>query len=300
MDFINSSNRAQFKYVRALTAHYSKSFYLSTCLLPPQKRWATFALYGYCRHIDNLTDIPRNRTEKELLRELKFLEDEVHTAFRSGESQHPIIGPFISVASKYHVQKEHALALIEGVRMDTSITRYETFDDLYLFCYRVAGVVGLMMTPVLGEKNPEAMKYAEKLGIAMQLTNILRDIREDKEMNRIYLPLEEIRSFGIDVDHFFEEKMSDNFKKLMMYQIERAHQYYDEADRGIKMLDRDAQFAIYSASRIYRGILRKLELRDYNPFLGRVYVPQVKKAQIVLSEAFKTRFLPLLPVAENN
>lgn len=300
MDFINSDNRAQFKYVRALTAHYSKSFYLSTCLLPPPKRWATFALYGFCRHIDNLTDIPRERSETELLRELKFLEDEIHTAYRTGESLHPVIGPFISVAGKYNVQKEHALALIDGVRMDTSITRYETFDDLYLFCYRVAGVVGLMMTPVLGHKRPEAMPYAEKLGIAMQLTNILRDIREDKEMNRIYLPLEEIRAFGIDVNHFFEEKMSTNFKKLMMYQIERAHQYYDEADAGIKMLDRDAQFAIYSASRIYRGILKKLELRDYNPFLGRVYVPQLKKAQIVIAEALKTRLLPLSAVTEQN
>ena len=202
------------------------------------------------------------------------------------------IGPFISVAKHFNIAREYPLDLIKGVHMDTSISRYETFDDLYLFCYRVAGVVGLMMTPVLGYKDPEAMIYAEKLGIAMQLTNILRDIREDKEMNRIYLPLEEIRKFGIDVDHFFEEKMSDNFQKLMKYQIERAYQYYDEADAGIKLLDRDAQFAIYSASKIYRGILRKLELQDYNPFKGRVYVPQFKKLQILVSEALRTRLLP--------
>jgi phytoene synthase len=295
MNYINSSNRSQFKYARAMTAHFSKSFYVSTCLLPRHKRWATFALYGFCRHIDNLTDIPRQRSDKELLRELSFLEDELITAYRTGESEHPVIGPFISVAKHYHIAKEYPLDLIKGVRMDTSISRYETFDNLYLFCYRVAGVVGLMMTQVLGYKNPEAMIYAEKLGVAMQLTNILRDIREDKEMDRIYLPLEDIRKLGIDVDHFFEEKMSDNFRKLMKYQIDRAYQYYDEADTGIKMLDRDAQFAIYSASKIYRGILHKLELQDCNPFRGRVYVPQFKKAQIVISEALRTRLLPVMP-----
>jgi phytoene synthase len=176
--------------------------------------------------------------------------------------------------------------------MDTHKNRYETFDDLYLFAYRVAGVVGLMMTPLLGYKNPEAMDYAENLGIAMQLTNILRDVKEDKDMDRIYLPLEEIRMFGLDENHFFEENMSENFRNLMKYQVDRAHNYYDAADKGIKMLDRDAQFAIYSASKIYRGILRKIELQNYNPFQGRVFVPQSKKLQILIGEALKTRVLP--------
>jgi len=299
MDYITRANKAQFGYAKAITAHFSKSFYLSTCLLPRQKRWATFALYGFCRHIDNLTDNPRQRSDRELQQELKYLQNEIRIAYRTGESEHPIIGPFIAVASRYNIPIDYTSDLIDGVRMDTSIRRYKTFDDLYLFAYRVAGVVGLMMTPVLGFKNPAAMKYAEKLGVAMQLTNILRDIKEDKEMDRIYLPLDEIRRFGLDADHFFEEKMSENFRRLMKYQIDRAHQYYHEAERGIKMLDRDAQFAIYSASKIYRGILRKLELQDYNPFLGRVYVPHIKKAQIVISEALRTRLLPVVPDVSN-
>jgi phytoene synthase len=292
MEYLTNHNRAQFKYARTLTAHYSKSFYLSTCLLPRHKRWATFALYSFCRHIDNLTDNPRDRSEKEIVRELKYLEAELKTAYRTGESEHPIIGPYISVAKKFDISQKYPLELIKGVQMDTNINRYETFDDLYLFAYRVAGVVGLMMTPLLGQKNPDAMIYAEKLGIAMQITNILRDVREDKEMNRIYLPMEEIRMFGLEEKHFFEEKMSDNIKNLMKFQVDRAHQYYDEADEGIKMLDRDAQFAIYSASKIYRGILKKIELQGYNPFQGRVYVPQGKKFQILLSQAIKTKLLP--------
>jgi phytoene synthase len=138
------------------------------------------------------------------------------------------------------------------------------------------------------------MIYAEKLGVAMQLTNILRDICEDKEMDRIYIPLEEIRIFGLEENHFFDEKISENFKNLIKFQVDRTHHFYDEADKGIKMLDRNAQFAIYSASKIYRGILRKIELQNYNPFQGRVCVPQSKKAQIVISEAVRTKLF-LLP-----
>jgi phytoene synthase len=292
MEYLDNHNRAQFKYARSLTAHYSKSFYLSTCLLPKHKRWATFALYGFCRHIDNLTDNPRERSKKEIVRELKYLVGELKTAYRTGESEHPIVGPFISVATKYGISQEYPLDLIKGVQMDTDLNRYETFQNLYLFAYRVAGVVGLMMTPLLGYKNPEAMKYAENLGVAMQLTNILRDVKEDKDMDRIYLPLEEVRMFGVTEDDFFKENFTDNFKRLMKYQIDRAHGYYEEADKGIKMLDRDAQFAIYSASKIYRGILKKIELQNYDPFQGRVFVPQSKKFQILIGEAVRTRLLP--------
>jgi len=294
MEYITDHNRAQFKYARSLTAHFSKIFYLSTCLLPRHKRWATFALYGFCRHIDNLTDIPRERSDKEIVRELNYLEAEIKTAYRTGESEHPVVGPYISVAKKYDIAQQYSLELIKGVQMDTHINRYETFDDLYLFAYRVAGVVGLMMSPLLGFKNPNAMKYAEKLGVAMQLTNILRDIREDKEMDRIYIPQDEIRMFGLDENHFFEEKMSKSFRNLMKFQVDRAHTLYDEADKGIKMLDRDAQFAIYSASKIYRGILKKIELQNYDPFKGRVFVPQSKKFQILISEAVRTRLFPVL------
>ena len=295
MEFITKDNLRQFKNLRALTRHYSKSFYLSNLMLPRDKRWATFALYGYCRHIDNLIDTPRPRTEAELQNELQFLESELFTAYRTGESQHPVIGPFIEVAKAYGIPVSYPAELIKGVRMDIQTPRYETFDDLYLFCYRVAGVVGLMMTPVLGTHDPQALKFAEKLGVAMQLTNILRDIWEDKEMNRVYLPQEEIRSFGLDVNHIFEERMSDNFRRFMKFQIDRAHQYYEEADQGIKMLPREAQYAIYSASKIYRGILRKIEVQDYNPFLGRVYVPMRKKMQIILYEVLRTRIFTAEP-----
>jgi phytoene synthase len=289
MKIMDSSNKAQFQYARALTAHHAKSFYLSAALLPKEKRWATYALYGFCRYVDNLIDTPRPRDEQERLRELDYLENEIKISYRTGESEHPIMKPFIAVAKHYAIPKEHPLDLIEGVRMDIHKNRYQSFDELYLFAYRVAGVVGLMMTPLLGYKNPEALIYAEKLGIAMQITNILRDIKEDKNMDRIYLPVDELKQFNVSPDDLFAERMTEPLIQLMKFQVDRAHSYYDEAEKGIKMLDKDAQFAIYSASKIYRGILKKIEFRNYNPFLGRVYVPNRKKLRIVLSEVMRTK-----------
>ncbi len=284
------SHKAAFTHARLATAHHSKSFFISTLMLPPKRRWATFGLYGFCRHADNLIDNPRKRSDAELISEATSLAKEMKIAYRTGESEHPVVQAFIVVAQKYKIPIEYPLDLIKGVQMDIQNKQYETFEDLYTFCYRVAGVVGLMMTYVLGYKDKKAFQYAEKLGIAMQLTNILRDIQEDKNMGRIYIPLEELHRFGIDRQHVIDEKMDDNFKKLMQFQVKRAHDYYKEADLGIPMLATESQFAIYSASKIYRGILNKIEAQDFNPFLGRVFVPQVKKFAILFLEVWRTRW----------
>lgn len=288
-----SEHKASFEHARLLTAHYSKSFYISARMLPRERRWATYALYGFCRYADNLIDNPRQRSAAELLAEADFIATELQIAYRTGESEHPVIHPFIVVAKRYGIPIEYPLDLLEGVKMDLQRSRYRTFEDLYLFCYRVAGVVGLMMIHVLGYKNKAAFQYAEKLGVAMQLTNILRDVKEDKNMGRIYLPREELRCFGLSEQDIIHERMTDNLRELMKFQVERAHHYYEEANRGIPMLYRKSQFAIYSASKIYRGILRKIEARDYNPFLGRVFVSQLKKIGILAREVLRTRFNPL-------
>ncbi|MCB0306717.1 MAG: phytoene/squalene synthase family protein [Calditrichaeota bacterium] len=291
--WLNHHHKAAFEHARLLTAHFSKSFYISARMLPRETRWATYAVYGFCRYADNLIDNPRHRSRQELLEEAEFLMKELQIAYRTGESEHPIVNPFIIVARKYNIPIEYPMDLLRGVQMDLQNTRYQSFEDLYLFCYRVAGVVGLMMTHVLGYKDPAAFKYAENLGIAMQLTNILRDIQEDKRMGRIYLPLEELQQFGVSEHDIINEHMSENLRQLMKFQVRRAHQYYESSAKGVAMLHRKSQFAIYAASKIYRGILYKIEARHYNPFLGRVFVPQVKKVGILLQEIFRTRVIAL-------
>lgn len=286
---VQEENKAAFEHARLLTAYYSKSFYISARILPREKRWATYAIYGFCRYVDNLIDNPRHRSKAELKHEAECLGKEIQIAYRSGESEHPILKSFILVARHYQIPMEYPLDLIKGVVMDIQTTRYHTFEDLYLFAYRVAGVVGLMMTSVLGYRDRKAFYYAEKLGIAMQLTNILRDIKEDKNMDRIYLPLEELKQYKVTESDIFEERMTPEFLALMKFQVSRAHNYYREANAGIKLLPPESRFAIYSASKIYDGILHKIENRDFNPFLGRVFLSQSRKMAILVREVFKSR-----------
>jgi len=288
-NWLNGENKVAFEHARSLTAHHSKSFYLSTRLLPAKKQWATFALYGFCRYADNLIDNPRMRSVEELQREVSFLSEELSVAYRTGESEHPILHPFIIIATEYGIPQRYPQELLKGVEMDLNRSRYDTFDDLYLFAYRVAGVVGLMMTYVLGYREEEAFEYAERLGIAMQLTNILRDVKEDADRGRIYLPQDEMRNHNITDRQVMNGTFSPKMKDLMRFQVDRAFSYFDAAYPGIRLLDKDARFAIYAASRIYSGILTKIEARDYNPFLGRVYVPKTKKLQILLREILRNK-----------
>lgn len=284
-------NRVAFEYARRITAYHSKSFYFSARMLPKEQRWATYALYGFCRHCDNLIDTPRQRTGTEIVREIQLLTEELQVAYNTGESQHPIIRAFILVAKAYGIPIEYPLDLLKGVAMDVQQTRYETFDELSLFCYRVAAVVGLMMTYVLGYKHKRAFRYAKQLGIAMQLTNILRDIKEDKDMGRIYLPEKDLVRFGVLEQDILEEKITPQLKELMKFQVERADRYYTEAMPGISLLGTESQYAIYSAAKIYRGILRKIEDHNYDPFINRVFVPSTQKIGILLHEGLRAKFL---------
>jgi phytoene synthase len=285
----NPDARIAFENARNMTRHYSKSFYFSASVLPRQCRWATYAVYGFCRYADNLVDNPRARTHDEIRHEVEILANELRIAYRTGESEHPIIRSFVIAARAYAIPIEYPLDLLRGVVMDLEYSRYATYDDLYVFCYRVASVVGLMMTCVLGYSHPSALVYAEKMGIAMQLTNILRDIEEDAERGRIYLPQEELERFGVTEQDILERRMTPQIRALMQFQSLRAEQLYHEAEPGILMLPADTRFAIYSASKIYRGILPKIEANDYNPFCGRVYVPTSRKMRILLSELARTR-----------
>jgi phytoene synthase len=255
--------------------------------LPRNRRKAVFALYGFCRYADNLVDKSRDRSKEELVREIHGLEQELRIAYRTGESEHPVLCAFIDVAKKFDIPMKHPLELFKGILMDVDHRHYNDFEELSLFCHRVAGVVGLMMTHVLGYNNEKAFDYAAKLGIAMQLTNILRDIREDKNNGRIYLPLDEMKAFNVRKTDIVQERYSAELKELMQFSTDRALRYYKEAEAGIKMLDSRCRFAIYSASDIYRHILSEIERKDYNPFLGRVYVSWIKKTRIILSNYFR-------------
>jgi phytoene synthase len=276
-------------YVKNITAMYARSFYFASQFFPKHKRKATYALYGFARYTDNLVDNPRERDREELLREIDHLRWEVETAFRRKESEHPVIKPFIQTVEAFSIPIEYPLDLIKGVAMDIAHTRYQHFEDLYVYCYRVAGTIGLMMTHIIGYLHRDAFEYAEKLGVAMQLTNILRDLKEDKDRGKLYLPMSELKKFNVPEEDIFQERFTDNIKSLVHTTVNDAHRYYEEAQPGILLLDEDSRFAIYAASRIYQGILTQIENNDYNPFLGRVCISFREKIGITLREYFKYR-----------
>jgi phytoene synthase len=289
MSQLLADNKLDFKYAKSIIKHYAKSFYLSSQFLPKEKKLGAYAVYCFCRYADNIVDNPRNREISEVEEELSQLQNELEKAFKYGESEHPALSALAVVQGKFNIPLKYAIELIDGVKMDLVKNRYKDFDELYLFCYRVAATVGLMMTYVLGFKKDITLEYAEKLGIAMQLTNILRDIKEDKDNERIYLPLDELQEFGVSEFNIINENFTENFKLMMDFNVNRASQYYIEAEPGIPMLDKDARFAIYAASRIYSGILNQITANNFNPFLGRAFVPNSKKLKIVLNELVKTK-----------
>jgi phytoene synthase len=168
-----------------------------------------------------------------------------------------------------------------GVLMDTHVKRYATFEELYVYCYRVASTVGLMSSEIFGYREPRTLEYAEALGIAMQLTNILRDVKEDARMNRIYLPQEDLRKFAVTEEQIFANKFDENFSELMKFQIRRAREFYQRAERGIALLEKDTRFTVLLASRIYGRILDEIERQNYDVFARRAHTTASQKIFLI-------------------
>lgn len=258
----------------AATARGSKSFFFATRFFPQPLAQSAHAVYWFCRHTDDLVDEAPSLEVGHL--QLEEWAREVERALRTGESTHPILVLFLDAVHRHRIPHEYPMELIEGMRMDLRCTRYRTFDELRVFCYRVASVVGLMMSHVIGFRNP-ALPHAIDLGIAMQLTNILRDIGEDLRMGRIYLPEEDLDRFHYSPADLKAQRHNDAFRRLMEFQIARARGLYEQAMPGIPMLNPEGRFAVRIAADVYRQILSRIEASDYDVFARRAVVPATTK-----------------------
>jgi phytoene synthase len=253
-----------------MTRKHSRSFFLSTQLLPPDKRRAIRALYAFCRTCDDLVDLPGPSTVQDLAAWAAL----VHA--QRPPADNAVLLAWNDTAARYAVP--HALLdeLLAGIAMDLTVSRYEAFDDLWLYCYRVASVVGLIAMHIIGYREG-AQSYAIKLGVALQLTNILRDVGEDGQRGRVYLPREDLERFGLRDDDILNGRRDEAFRALMCFEIDRANRLYEEAWPGIALLSEDGQLAIAAAAEIYRGILDKIHANDYDVFQRRAYVPLAQK-----------------------
>ncbi len=280
------------KMSREMTKTFSKGFYLSTFLMPSRLRRDVFALYGFCRYTDNIGDSPRQRSTDEIVQELEHWREELRFAYKSGESQNPIMNAFVNVALDKGIPIGLPLELIDGVQSDLLTASYPDFISLRKFCYQVASVVGVMMTYIIGYSDGSAFQHAESLGIAMQITNILRDINEDWQLHgKIFLPEDDMKRFGVTRADIANGNINENFIGLMKYEIERARGYYKDAERGIELLSKSGRPSIRAAAKIYASILDTIEARGYDVFSSRAVVATPKKLSIMV----QNRVASLLP-----
>lgn len=277
---------------RRATEAGSKSFYFASRFFPAHLRRRAYAIYWFCRTTDDLVDEAKSLAQGEA--DLNAWEAALRAGLAGASIDHHILVHFLAVARECAIPPEYPLDLIAGCRMDLHQTRYSTFEELRVFCYRVASTVGLMMCHAIGftpDTNPEiARKHAVDLGIAMQLTNILRDIATDLRLGRIYLPAEDLARFGYAESDLRSRVRNDAFRSLMRFEAARARDYYAAAFPGIPMLNPEGRFAVEIAGKVYRRILDEIEKLDYNVFEHRAVVPSREKVWITAQSIASAQF----------
>lgn len=268
----DASLRMAYRQAEKITADHSKSFHFASGLLPEEKRAAVRALYAFCRTVDDIVD---ESADSERESQLDYWRGMIeHGSFSNDDL---VAVAWADTLTRYHIPRHYALQLIDGVNRDLTQSRYQTFEELATYCYGVASTVGLMSMYIVGFKSSDAVPYAIKLGVALQMTNILRDIGEDYQNGRLYLPREELAFYGIREQDIAEGRITNQWRQFMKFQIERTRHLYEDSWAGVKLLEREGQLAIGAASVFYQGILDDIEKHDYNVFTRRSNLSAVGK-----------------------
>ena len=244
------------EYCQQKAASSGSSFYYSFMFLPPNRRRAITALYAFCREVDDVVDECQDLQIAST--KLAWWRQEVAKLY-TGKPEHPVTQALVPVIAEFAVPQEQLLEIIDGMEMDLQQSRYLDFKALSLYCYRVASVVGLLAAEIFGYQDRKTLKYAHDLGMAFQLTNIIRDVGEDARRGRVYLPMDELKRFDVSVADILSARHSDNFRKLMEFQIERAEQYYSQAMNTLPAIDRKTQRPGLVMAAIYRTLLEEIK-----------------------------------------
>ncbi|CAL61912.1 Putative phytoene synthase CrtB-like [Herminiimonas arsenicoxydans] len=261
-------------YCQQKAAQSGSSFYYSFLFLPAERRRAITALYAFCREVDDTvddcTDVSIARTK------LAWWRQEV-AAMMAGAPTHPVTKALQPHLTSFALDNQHLLSIIDGMEMDLDQTRYLDFPGLQKYCWHVASVVGILSANIFGVTNPQTLQYAEKLGLAFQLTNIIRDVGEDARKGRIYLPVNELQQFNVTAADILNARHSDNFEKLMQFQAARAQKMYDEAFALLPKEDRRAQRPGLIMAAIYRAVLNEVERDGFHVLTQRISLTPIRK-----------------------
>jgi phytoene synthase len=258
--------RHAYRYCAELTAGHSRTFHLASGLLPPEKRQAVRALYAFCRRADDFVDRPAGDAQA-LLAGWRIASLAAHP-----DPEDPVALAWSDTRRRYRIPGSYVEQFLDGVARDLAPTRYATFANLAQYAYGVASTVGLMVAHIIGFAGPQAIPYAVRLGVALQVTNILRDVGEDWRNGRLYLPLAELAAYGLDESDVGAGRVDDRWRAFMAFQVARNHALYEQAMPGIAMLDGDGRKAIAAAAVLYRGILDDIKAHDADVFSRRAHV----------------------------
>ena len=262
------------EYVQQKAAASGSSFYYAFLFLPAPRRAAITAFYAFCREIDDVVDDTADAGVASS--KLAWWQTEVAQAF-AGRPSHPVLQALMPLAANFQVEQRHLLAVIEGCQMDLNQTRYLDYPGLQRYCHLVAGVVGEVAANIFGRTQDQTTLYAHKLGLALQLTNIIRDVGEDALRGRIYLPMNELQQFDVKAHEILKRSDSDRFIELMKFQARRAHDLYDEALQLLPQADRRAQKPGLMMAAIYRALLREIEHDKFRVLRQRTSLTPLRK-----------------------
>ena len=273
------------EYCKQKAAQSGSSFTVSFIFLPKTQREAMTALYAFCREVDDVVDECTDFSVAQT--KLNWWKSEVANLY-AGTPQHPVTKALQPFVGQFNLAQEHFLEIIDGMEMDLKFNRYEDFKQLQLYCYRVASVVGLLSASIFGFKNRKTLKYAHDLGMAFQLTNIIRDVGEDARRGRIYLPLDELRKANVSEEDILQSRESPAVKELIEYQIERAESYYDKALHELPAEDTKQQRTGLMMAAIYRTLLREIKTDSAEKVLNsRTSIPPLRKFMLAMQTYFK-------------
>jgi len=277
------------RYTARATRSSRTSFYYSFILLPREKRRAIYAIYAFCRAADDVADGPGDPGEK--ARGLLEWREELARCY-AGDPRHPVTEALLPAVRRYSLPREHFEGILDGMTSDLTCRRYESFEELRGYCHRVASLVGLLCVEVFGYRDPGSRDYARELGLAFQLTNILRDLGRDAGEGRIYLPREDLRRFSVPEEDLLAGKMTPAFREMMAFQVGRARGQYARAEALLPEQDRRELYAARIMARIYQEVLTEIERMGYDVFRRHARIGTARKIGIALGTYLTERAFP--------
>ncbi len=276
--------RASYAECKRLNSLHGKTYYLATLLLPASKRPFVHALYGFARYADEIVDdLASTLTAQEKADVLRNWSSEVLRGLETGKSSDLVGRALIDTVQRFDIPHQHFVDFLHSMEMDLTVTEYQTFDDLYEYVYGSAAVIGLQMVPILGGDTVNSLEAAKNLGVAFQLANFIRDVGEDLDRGRVYLPLQELAEHGVTRQMLEARKLTPEIISALKFQIARVRQLQKAAEPGIALLDKTSQPCIRAASELYCGIVDEVEKIGYDIFNKRAKTSTARRARVALA-----------------